>query len=222
MGPKTIALDELFARWVESYPAKARNGFHADGIISEDAFMQEHPRVLFVMAEPNSTDGAFDRFRGQDLRKVYGEEQLSKALTRNVGLWTRVLLDGVTDYCALNGVQAQAELQRIAVMNLKKFSGSGSADYAGIGMHAWQDRDFIREQVEIIAPELIVTCGDRIHKLFDCVMHNDPFRDDGAEWKWKDVLVVNVQHPSTRGSNTMPAFLRIIEVGRQWQALTKH
>ncbi|PKN01221.1 MAG: hypothetical protein CVU77_06460 [Elusimicrobia bacterium HGW-Elusimicrobia-1] len=220
METKTQALNRLFTRWIRTYPQTAHDGFHRDGIIAEREFARQPNRILFVLAEPNSTGGRFVRYRGADLRKVFGEEKLNKPLTRNLGLWTQMLLDGSSRYHVLSPSKSQVQIRRIAIMNLKKFSGSGKADYAGIGLHAWHDRAFIRRQVAIISPNLIITCGERIHKVFGAVMHDNRFWSTETSWKWNVAPVENVQHPATRGRNTLPAFRRLREIARKNRVLT--
>jgi len=206
--------NQLFDRWILTYQ-KHEYGFHRDGIIDESQFDKERHRILFVMAEPNSRYGNYDHFIGMDLRELFGKELHSKMLTRNLALWTRALLDGVRKHTYLTADEVRSELRRIAVMNLKKFSGTSEADYAAIGLHAWHDRAFIREQVDIISPSLILTCGEKIHKLFGAVMHDDRFWSTETNWKWKGVSVKNIQHPATRGKHTLPAFHLICEIARE-------
>ncbi|HBU69691.1 MAG TPA: hypothetical protein DEE98_04845 [Elusimicrobia bacterium] len=74
---KTTALNQLFDKWILTYPDHDY-GFHRDGIILEDQFNKERHRILFVMKEPNSSDGAFNHFIGMDLRELFGQKLHNK------------------------------------------------------------------------------------------------------------------------------------------------
>src|SRR5438045_940077 len=72
----------------------------------------------------------------------------------------RALLDGTKEYDnKLTAAEANLQLRRVAIMNLKKLGGSGTANVGAIRAHAWRDRKFIRQEVGLVAPTLIVTCG---------------------------------------------------------------
>ncbi len=209
-------LDELFDRWVQAYPDPVRDGFHRDGIVHEATYQSEDHRVLFVLLEPNSRGGAYDRYYGWDLRRVFGEEALSKSININLARWTRVLLDGCETMEQFDGRGAQSQIHRIAVMNLKKIAGSGTADYIRAAALAWQDRHFIREEVAIIRPTVVVACGERVNQLFRLVMSDDLHsRFSGkVSWRQPGFVVVPGNHPSLRPKDAPRAFERLVGVAR--------
>ena len=55
-------LDDLFDRWEATYAQEHRSGFHRDGAPDEPRYFAEPKRVLIVQKEPNSSNGAYDRF----------------------------------------------------------------------------------------------------------------------------------------------------------------
>lgn len=214
---KTPALNRLFRKWKRSYPKGPRDGFHEDGIIDEAQFIKQRKQVLFVLAEPNSTEGNYSHLRGKDLREIFRERH-PKQLTRNLSLWVCAILDGESKYRYLNPDQARAQLRRVAIMNLKKFSGTSHPYYAVIGLQAWHDRKFIQNQVKIMAPQLIFTCGERIHHLFSAILKNDPFWSGSDRWCWNGVEIINIQHPATRGMHTKKAFKQVVKIMRDYGA----
>jgi Uracil DNA glycosylase superfamily. len=192
----------LFERWIATYPEEYRSGFHRDGIVDESIFESQPFRVLFVLLEPNSRDGLYDRYRGWDLRKVFGEEKLKKELNVNLAIWAQALLDGVTKYVRPSEIAVEKQIRRIALLNLKKFGGSGKADYEAISIHAWKDREFIRKEVRIISPTVVVTCGNSAHRLFGWIMKNDPYSEiPDAVWEQDGFFVLPANHPSLRPKN---------------------
>lgn len=212
----SMQLDRLFERWVLTYPEPARTGFHRDGIIHEPTYLSEEHRILFVLLEPNSSGGAYDKYYGCDLRQVFGEDSLSKSINVNLARWTRVLLDGHTTVGEFDGLSAQTQIRRVAIMNLKKFAGSGTADFVIAAIHAWYDRRFIHDQVTIMCPSVVVACGKEVHRLFRCIMSDDRFARVDAEVGWKSpgFVVVPANHPSLRPPNAGDAFERLVNIAR--------
>lgn len=209
-------LDRLFDRWAMTYPEPVRAGFHRDGIIYEPTYLSEDHRILFVLLEPNSRGGAYDKYYGCDLRQVFGEESLSKSLNVNLARWTRVLLDGHTTFGGFDGLSAQTQVRRVAIMNLKKFAGSGTADYVGTAIHAWHDRRFIHDQVTVMRPSVVVACGKEVHRLFRWIMSDDRFSrfPDEVGWNGPGFVVVPANHPSLRPANAGKAFERLVNMAR--------
>lgn len=212
---KSHQLDKLFERWVNSYPTRQRHGFHRDGIVDEDAYRLQADRVLFVLLEPNSRAGRYDRFYGDDLRRIFREENLNKELNVNLAIWTRALLDQKTDYIRPSANGTADQIRRIAILNLKKIGGSGKADYEAISIQAWQDRDFIRKEVRIISPTVVVTCGNNANRLFGWIMKNNPFADIPDEvWNHGGIHVLPANHPSLRPKHAKDALSRLIQRAR--------
>jgi hypothetical protein len=208
MMSKNNQLNHLFEQW----PDRSRGDFHPDGIVNEMLFGSAKLKLLFVMAEPSSYGMRFSHLLGCDLRNLYNTNAPRKELTHNMALWTIALIERLTQYERLPSEIVQNTLRTVAIINLKKFSGTSKADYTSIGLHAWHDRAFIRKEIAIISPELILTCGKEIHKLFGAVMNDERFWSTEAGWEWNGISVENVQHPATRGGHIKRAFARICEI----------
>ena len=208
---RTERLDELFLEWRESYPASVRSGFHADGIIEEDQYDREEHRILFVLLEPNSRKGRYNKYFGADLRKVFGETGLGKSIDKNLARWTQLILEGNCSNYEPTKHEALAHIRRVAVMNLKKLSGTGQADYCAVGIHAWNDRTWIRREIEIIAPEVIVACGDNTNRVLQWILNNDMYIEptDEVAWKIGSIVVLPANHASVRPNNAKAALGRL-------------
>ena len=192
-------MEELFETWKGRYPVEQRAGFHKDGVIEVESYLREPRKILFVMLEPNSTDGAYDHFFGQDLRYVYGQITPVKGLTRNVALWARAILDGNDQYVVLGKKEIRTQLRRVAIINLKKTSGTGKANLERISIFAWNDREFIKKQVGIISPDIIVTCGESSNKIFWWIVQNNLFSNPSDKtYIFNDMHVIPANHPSLR------------------------
>lgn len=211
MPEPPIPSDVFFGRWEQTYPEPLRSGFHRDGVIDPATFAKETDRVLFVLLEPNSRRGAYDKYYGADLRELF-RDPFPKQMTRSLGLWTRYLLDGDDTFESLTAEQSCAQLRRAAVMNLKKLAGTGTADIMRIGQYGWRDRAFSREQVRMIAPTIIVTCGAHANGLFAQVMADDleAQAPDDLCWTAEGQRVLPGNHPSLRPRHAEDALRRLV------------
>ena len=192
-------LDSLFERWEASYPPDQRAAFHRDGAMEESTYFAEPRRVVFVQAEPNSRDGAYDRFYGQDLRLVFPQVP-NKPNTVQMAMLVGMALDLAAPDRRPDRATVEATLRRFASINLKKLAGSGAADKHAIAEHAWRDRALLREQVRLLEPHVILAGGGIVQSLIGKVLLDDPtwpgMRD--RTWRWEHALILPTFHPSFR------------------------
>src|SRR6185503_15098014 len=106
---------------------------------------------------------------GHDLRKVY-PQLAKKDNTVNLVRFFTFLCDGYHDSERPCPEEVGLQLKRLAVINLKKLVGSGKADVINVSLLAWRDRHFLREQVELLDPHVVVTCGPTVTRLFGRVL----------------------------------------------------
>mgnify|MGYP002226477464 FL=1 len=101
-------------------------------------------------------------------------------------------------------------LRNIAVINLKKCSGSAHASTKAVRQAARQDADRLKRQIQLYEPDIILTSG---WGLVSNILHDEILADD-AEWVkpngqtalWyytscsvrseKETLVVSMPHPN--------------------------
>lgn len=161
----TEKLDTLFDCWSNTFPEVGRSRFHRDGVVCEDKFVVQPRRVVYVLAEPNDRGGSYYAIFGADLRVLWAAELNRKAFNRNIGRWTRLLLDECTTYEDISASDARRQFHRIALMNIKKIPGAGQADYREVAEHARANRAYLLEQLAIIAPDIVVACGYRVRRI---------------------------------------------------------
>jgi len=164
---RSAQLDRLFDEW----PGHDSPDFSRDGIINEPLF--EGP--LFVMAEPSGRGSRYSPLNGCDLRALYDTDPPIKPLTHNVALWTEVLLDRRERCGLLCADRVRANLRRVAIINLRKLSGTGTADYSQVERYARDHRLWIEQQIRMIAPAIIVACGVRIDGILRTVFAGSSF-----------------------------------------------
>jgi uracil-DNA glycosylase len=212
-----MGINDLFDEWRKSYPESSRPDFHNDGIVDEETFANQRPRVLFVLAEPNSKDGRYDRYRGADLRKVFGQIGLGKPIDLNLARWASVVLHRTQRFFTPTRREAMMALRAVAIMNMKKLAGSGRANIEAISLQAWRDRAFIRREVDLIRPTIILTCGETACRLFRWVMTDDELGVAAGDemWQWDGVAVLPVNHASLRPKDAAAAFARVVALVKE-------
>ena len=82
-----------------------------------------------------------------------------------------------------------------AVVNLKKLTGTNQSDDSELKKAADRDLDYIKEELEIIQPEIIVCCGT-FHLVKDLFTGMEPKGPDGCIYRRGDVIWIDFIHPS--------------------------
>ena len=116
-------------------------------------------------------------------------------------------------------------------MNLKKLAGSGSRDTEAICVHAWRDKEFIWRELQIINPDIVLTCSTLANRLFYWIVKGDAFSDPPIDselrskiWQNDPFHVLPVNHPSVRpGQKTDPPkekpFDRVLRLVQDYKSL---
>ncbi|MEQ1776118.1 MAG: hypothetical protein ABL891_20255 [Burkholderiales bacterium] len=202
--------EDFFKKWIQSYPQSLEREFHRDGVIDKDIFAKEKWKLLFVVKEPNSKNGNYDKYLGADLRDVWGategEKALKKPFNRNVARWTKIICDGVGSDHSLNWQDVAETMRRVAIINLKKMAGSGSENREEVCLYSFKDKGFIKEQISEINPNVILACGKDgfVFRMIWRIMNDEIcFPSDIGKSFYlslhgKAVPVFSVYHPSLR------------------------
>ena len=152
-------MHDIFEKWINSYPESMRCEFHRDGIIDPVVFSNEKIKMLYVVKEPNSKNGNYNKYKGVDLRKIWGEICLKKPFDYNIARWSKIVCDNVDVGYSFPWTEVAETMRRVAIINLKKIAGSGSEDREEVALYAFKDRKFLREQILDINPSVILACG---------------------------------------------------------------
>jgi hypothetical protein len=170
-------MDKLQEKWVRYYQEKEipTEGFSRDGIVDEDKFTKANRRILFVLRETNEFPQS-NEFGG-DLR-AFLSQTLKWQLWHTVGRWAYGILNDFPDYLECNGRRKIHDaLCQVAVINLKKITGGKESDLEEINETAHRDKEFIRREVDLIDPEVLVACGTRGHLVWLFGLDDLPRRD---------------------------------------------
>jgi len=214
--------EELFQRWRTE---RGYDRFIKDGVFNEETWERQTVKLTFILKDPNWPGG------DGDIR-----ENLEKYPNRNhwrtwnnIARWTRALLDGGAFPGFITREERLEQLRRISFLNLKKVGGGSHTRHNELQACAYKDAPFIRKQLLLYLPDMIICCGDcgkygsaasilerdvllrpdlREPDLPDgCLRSQDWEWDGGTSWfytrfpgKERLTPVVCFRHPSKRGS----------------------
>lgn len=161
----------LLGHWkLERFARSGCNeGFAFDGPVDWKRFGSGGRRVLFILKDPSTPEFCDPKYES-DLGKwaVHADASLGSTWL-NLALWAKAATsaDGEDFDLRTTPVRPAAveALQSIAVVNLKKseFNASGdgntTADALMVDAYANRDQAFLRQQIALIAPDVIIGCG---------------------------------------------------------------
>jgi hypothetical protein len=189
----------LFERWRIRRPDLVR-----DGVVDEASFFDSSPRILFVLKEPNDPGGG-----GWDLCEFVRDGGRSQTWD-NISRWVAGIrrLPAETPWSEITRISNDDRkrlLRSIAIMNVKKSPGGGSAERDSLMTAARADRDLLLEQFNLYKAELVLCCGAPVGDLMEeLIITGTP-----GEWKptsrgiWaknfdRNRLIIDYAHPQVR------------------------
>lgn len=201
---------ELFARWKTERGYKY---FISDGIIDESEWNKQSCKILFVLKEANWENGNADL-----CEFLLSESSPSYWKTwNNVARWTKALLERGEYPRYVSKSDKSYWLRKVAVMNLKKVGGDAVAENETIREYAEKDKVYLKKQIELYNPDIIICCGRGVGKNAD-ILHDIVFDSSQvSEWQEpitkskynyfvasisnKKVPIVSFYHPQMRGGH---------------------
>ncbi len=175
-----IAKERIIGLIKDSHDWENTEGFIADGVICPDVYEKQPLRILCILAESYGYDknGMTDiedqpkadimGLRNGDVKTPRRLASLLYLLQRSAERGTMVTLEEWSEGPKLltrseeNTAILQEALSKVAWINVKKASnGNGTElDATEAHSHARRNQVILREQIEAIAPDLIIVCGE--------------------------------------------------------------
>lgn len=131
-------------------------GFVRDGIVNINEYSKSKRKILFLLKEVNGgKDWDLRDFLHQGgrqytwnnvVRWVKGIENLEKNY-----IWSEI--------AEVNDEERKAILQHICAVNLKKTSGTHTADAKKISLSTKENAVRLKQQIDMYSPDLIICCG---------------------------------------------------------------
>ncbi|MDI9311293.1 MAG: hypothetical protein QM535_13870 [Limnohabitans sp.] len=192
-------LNKLFDKWHEEiYPDEKI--FIRDGIINEVIWESTPKKILFIAKEANNRSDV-----SWDFREWWGDS-FNYTFSHRVAEWAYGILENFTDYDTIDSYVKKLEtLQKIAFMNINKTGGVGTASNQELKNHIDKSKSYILKQIEIINPEIIISCiGDDLN---DYLFSEKNWSKSGfAIWvkKYENAKLISFLHPSARSFASAP------------------
>lgn len=196
-----IKMNDLFNKWKKDRPEYVEN-FVEDGIIDFDKWESAKPKILFLLKEVNDDFEPTDPFTVRNNRFSF-----------NIARWRYAIMElykniNISPLFPEND-ELPSELFDISFIEIKKVSENKPvSDGDDLSSFAKRDANFIREEIEIINPEIILCCGtfeylrDIIYKGELTDNHQIKYvydeRIDCSSWKMGNRMILYFYHPSYR------------------------
>ena len=197
--------DALFDSWRKRL-GQDSEGFVADGAVCGDTFESANTRIVFLLKEVNDPGGG-----NWDLREFLRDGGRG-ATWNNVTRWSRgiLALPQLLRWKDIEGIDETARirtLRKIAAVNLKKMPGGAAVDVAELRDFVTKNREFLRLQLELYRPHLIVGCGCEVTEVFFDKVYPEPMWRRSVRGTWyceiDGVLYLDYYHPNARISGNL-------------------
>ena len=194
--------EKLFAEWKER--TKAETPFITDGVMNPELWFSQKVRPLFLLKEAYGGENDWDLvadhvMSNEDIRKIW----------KRVSLWAKGIFG--TDRFHMERYMPNDEefnefgnkyLSKIAAVNIKKYDGKEESDCNDILSYAEKDADFLKRQIELCDPTIIV-CGytaASLDKIFGIEVRKETNEKLYYHMKINnhDVLVIDYWHPANQ------------------------
>lgn len=213
---------ELFQRWrsEQGYP-----NFMADGLFDEETWNKQNIKILFVLKEANWPDGDLDL-----CAYLLSEPEHSGywKTWNNIVRWTQAIRTGGDYPETITKADKTACLKTITALNIKKVGGGARAKDEEIRDYGKRDAHFVKAQIELYQPDIIICCGRGTGKNAD-ILYNYVYGGQVSMWQdpimnhnyfictldtGKEIPVVSFRHPQIIGGHIAYAksYANMIEI----------
>lgn len=158
--------EQLFDRFKKF---RAYKCFVEDGIFDEEEWNKQAIKILYVLKDVNcwkkNIDGTCACIHPGKEKLNLCEYLLSEESPtywktwNNIVRWTQAIRDGGEYQRYVSKADKTYCLKTIAVLNIKKEAGGAIANTDEIQEYGKNDAFFIKEQIELYQPDIIVCCG---------------------------------------------------------------
>lgn len=146
----------LMARWQDRHLSLGKHRFVADGAVCPDEYLASSPKICFLLKEAH-----FDEPDSIARRLAAGHMSQMWAAVAEWAYGIRHATAGgpLPKRPSLSPEEKTRILRSVAVVNVKKSEGMSESDYGDLLDYVEADRDLLREQIEMLDPDVIVCCN---------------------------------------------------------------
>jgi len=192
--------NELLNTWEKNFPEDWH--FNYDGVISNEDWNNSSTKVLFVLKETNrANQNIIDAINRALITKESGWWK-GKVL-RRVGRWAYGLLNYENETPSFKDAKTNYKsfIKNIAYINMKKSSGGSSTKKKPFNSHVEEFAPFIRRQIELINPDIVVLCGT--YKQIKKNVFPELEKVSERIHKYGNMIFINAFHPAARKGSSM-------------------
>lgn len=189
-----IEMEGLFAEW-RPYVMKEADHFVEDGFICPEKWKAASQKILFILKETNDHKGSITKLINEVCTSGRKSGMWASPTFHNIGRWAYGLLnypDSIGSYKLANS-KRKSSIQYCSFINLKKTTGGRTAT-SEVEKNAEKYSNFLRKQIEIISPDIIVFGGTynmvKTHVLPELV------RVSTRIHTYRDIICINAFHPA--------------------------
>ncbi|WP_415886608.1 hypothetical protein ACMXYO_01150 [Neptuniibacter sp. QD37_6] len=195
-------MDQLLAKWKEEVSAESDH-FVEDGIICQEGWNAAERKILFILKETNGYNKSITKLINIAVTDRKDSALWKRPTFHNIGRWGFGLLNISTEappYKAANK-ERKNSLLSCAFINIKKTSGGRTAGKE-VSSNAEKYASYLREQIEIISPDIIVFGGT--YKIMKKHVLPEMEHEAHRIHKYKNTICINANHPAcTKKRTTM-------------------
>jgi hypothetical protein len=191
---------DLFSKWKIERPAYSEGGclFTEDGIMDFNLWSNTFPKILILLKENH--DSSYDPIDGLTIDR--------KPFSLNIARWQHVIksaFDNPAISISYDNIILPSTIHDIAIVDIKKVNeGMSSSNPNDIDKYAFNDKAFIKEQIDLINPDIIL-CGNTGDYYANHFYLNDNWEELISISKCKcfkdnQRLIIDFYHPSTRSA----------------------
>lgn len=187
---------KLFDEWKTKHKE-----FVPDGLVNVNSYVFARPKITVILKEVNAKNSL-------DLMNFLRKGAEGGKTWNNTSRWVANILYGKNydkvDY--IGEKERKKYLAPISVINLKKTHGGGTAHNSEIDKFAKTDKEFIKKQLEIYHPDIII-CGGTgdifIQDILDLNTSDWTYVSDYFSYLiYKNKIIVRTYHPGSSKSKT--------------------
>ncbi len=192
--------DELLELWESKFAETLH--FNKDGVISQVDWENSPVKILFVLKETNKAKQNIVCAINRALTTKKSGWWKGKVL-RRVGRWSYGLLNyngQVPNYREAKRHE-KGFIKNIAYINMRKSSGGARTNKKSFNAHVEQFAPFIRKQIEILNPDIVVLGGT--YKQMKSYVFPELEKVSYRVHKHGNALFINAFHPAAIKGSSM-------------------
>ncbi|WP_287678682.1 hypothetical protein [Bacteroides sp.] len=158
-----------------------------------------NPKVLFILKQPNSDELLGEDYREYDFETCSGEQVWRELIGRMYGIMntTEKIFPDYNKAIDTKTLEETFKHYPFAVINIIKDIGAGTTSTGNLKKYAIENINFLRRQLDILQPNIIVCCGTGVFDIMNQVI--TPSIESNGNWlkynRERNIIFFDTYHP---------------------------